>query len=60
MPIRSLATLRVVQGPQVITRYNNYRAVPVQGSPKAGVSWGAALSAMAAVSDKALPPWLQL
>ncbi len=56
VPIRSLATLRVVQGPQVITRYNNYRAVPVQGSPKAGVSSGAALAAMAAVSDRALPP----
>ena len=56
VPIRSLASLRVVQGPQVITRYNNYRAVPVQGSPKAGVSSGAALAAMAAVSDKTLPP----
>ncbi len=55
VPIRSLASLRVVQGPQVITRYNNYRAVPVQGSPKAGVSSGAALTAMAAVSDKTLP-----
>ncbi len=56
VPIRSLASLRVVQGPQVITRYNNYRAVPVQGSPKAGVSSGAALAAMAAVSDRTLPP----
>ena len=56
VPIRSLASLRVVQGPQVITRYNNYRAVPVQGSPKPGVSSGAALAAMAAVSDKTLPP----
>ncbi len=56
VPIRSLASLRVVQGPQVITRYNNYRAVPIQGSPKGGVSSGAALAAMAAVSDKALPP----
>ena len=56
VPMRSLASLRVVQGPQVITRYNNYRAVPVQGSPKAGVSSGAALAAMASVSDKTLPP----
>ena len=55
VPLRSLANLRVVQGPQVITRYNNYRAIPIQGSPKAGVSSGAALTAMAAVSDKALP-----
>ncbi len=55
VPLRSLANLRVVQGPQVITRYNNYRAIPIQGSPKPGVSSGAALTAMAAVSDKALP-----
>ena len=55
VPLRSLANLRVVQGPQVITRYNNYRAIPIQGSPKAGVSSGSALAAMAAVSDKTLP-----
>ena len=55
VPLRSLANLRVVLGPQVITRYNNYRAIPIQGSPKAGVSSGTALSAMAAVSDKTLP-----
>ena len=55
VPLRSLASLRVVQGPQVITRYNNYRAIPIQGSPKAGISSGAALSAMAEVSDRTLP-----
>ncbi|RYC31968.1 multidrug efflux RND transporter permease subunit [Lichenibacterium minor] len=55
VPLRSLASIRVVQGPQVITRYNNYRAIPIQGSPKAGISSGAALSAMADVSDKTLP-----
>ncbi len=55
VPLRSLASLRVVQGPQVITRYNNYRAIPIQGSPKAGVSSGAALTAMADVSDRTLP-----
>ena len=55
VPMRSLASLRVVQGPQVITRYNNYRAIPIQGSPAPGVSSGAALAAMADVSDKTLP-----
>jgi len=55
VPLRSLASLRVVQGPQVITRYNNYRAIPVQGSPRPGVSSGSALTAMATVSDKTLP-----
>ncbi len=55
VPLRSIATSRVVQGPQVITRYNNYRAIPIQGSPAPGVSSGAALAAMADVSAKTLP-----
>ena len=55
VPLRSLASLRVVQGPQVITRYNNYRAIPIQGSPAPGISSGAGLAAMAATSDKTLP-----
>ena len=32
-PLRSIANARVVVGPQVITRYNNYRAIPIQGGP---------------------------
>ena len=55
VPLRSLASLRVIQGPQVITRYNNYRAIPIQGSPGPGVSSGSALTAMAALSAKTLP-----
>ena len=56
VPIRSIASLRVEQGPQVITRYNNYRAVTVNGGPAPGVSSGTALAAMAQISDKTLPP----
>ena len=55
VPLRSLASLRVVQGPQVITRYNNYRAIPIQGSPAPGVYAGTALTAMAALSANTLP-----
>jgi len=54
--LRSIADARVVLGPQVITRYNNYRAIPIQGSPSPGTSSGAALAAMAEVSAKTLPP----
>jgi hydrophobe/amphiphile efflux-1 (HAE1) family protein len=53
--LRSIADARVVLGPQVITRYNNYRAIPIQGSPSPGTSSGAALTAMAEVSAKTLP-----
>jgi multidrug efflux pump subunit AcrB len=55
VPLRSIANARVVVGPQVITRYNNYRAIPVQGGPSLGTSSGTALAAMAEVSGKTLP-----
>jgi hydrophobe/amphiphile efflux-1 (HAE1) family protein len=55
VPLRSIADARVILGPQVITRYNNYRAIPIQGGPSPGTSSGTALSAMAQVSGKTLP-----
>ena len=55
VPLRSIANARVVVGPQVITRYNNYRAIPIQGGPSPGTSSGTALAAMADVSGKTLP-----
>jgi hydrophobe/amphiphile efflux-1 (HAE1) family protein len=55
VPLRSIASLRTVTGPQVITRYNNYRSVTVNGGPAPGVSSGAALAAMAEVSKSTLP-----
>ena len=55
VPLRSIASANVVVGPQVITRYNNYRAIPIQGSPSPGTSSGTALAAMADVSKQTLP-----
>ena len=55
VPLRSIANARVVVGPQVITRYNNYRAIPIQGAPSLGTSSGTALAAMAQVSATTLP-----
>jgi hydrophobe/amphiphile efflux-1 (HAE1) family protein len=55
VPMRSIANARVIVGPQVITRYNNYRAIPIQGGPSPGTSSGTALAAMAQVSGKTLP-----
>jgi hydrophobe/amphiphile efflux-1 (HAE1) family protein len=55
VPMRSIAELRYVVGPQVITRYNNYRSITINGSPAPGGSSGAALAAMQQVSDNALP-----
>ena len=56
VPMRSIAELRFVLGPQVITRYNNYRSITINGAPAPGRSSGDALAAMKEVSDKTLPP----
>ena len=40
VPMRSIADLRIVTGPQVITRYNNYRSITINGSPAPGASSG--------------------
>jgi hydrophobe/amphiphile efflux-1 (HAE1) family protein len=56
VPFRSIANVHVQLGPQVISRYNNYRAVTVNGGPKPGVSSGDALIAMDQLSRQTLPP----
>ncbi|HEY6434732.1 MAG TPA: efflux RND transporter permease subunit, partial [Acetobacteraceae bacterium] len=56
VPLRAIASLRIVTGPQVITRYNNYRSITIDGGPAPGVSSGTALAAMAQVSAQTLPP----
>jgi HAE1 family hydrophobic/amphiphilic exporter-1 len=55
VPMRALADARLVLGPQAVSRYNNYRAVIVNGAPAPGVSSGAALAAMEELSKTALP-----
>jgi hydrophobe/amphiphile efflux-1 (HAE1) family protein len=54
VPIRSVASLKIVTGPQVIGRYNNYRSVTINGSPALGVSSGTAIAAMTAISSGTL------
>ena len=55
VPLRAFADIRIVLGPQTISRYNNYRTMTVLGSPKPGMSSGDALLAMEQVSAAALP-----
>jgi multidrug efflux pump len=55
IPLRSLLEARVVVGPPALIRYNNLRAVTVQGSPAPGVSSGQALQAMEEVAARTLP-----
>ncbi len=55
IPLRSLVEPRVIVGPPSLIRYNNRRAVTVQGTPALGVSSGQALAAMEAVAARTLP-----
>jgi hydrophobe/amphiphile efflux-1 (HAE1) family protein len=55
IPLRSLVEIRLVVGPPSLIRYNNLRAVTIQGSPAEGVSSGTALNAMEAVAARTLP-----
>ena len=55
IPLRSVASTSFVVGPRVISRFNNYRAVTVNGGARAGVSSGDALQAMADISARTLP-----
>jgi len=55
VPLRSLATMNIVLGPQVISRYNNVRSITIDGSPAPGISSGQALAAMGQLSAKTLP-----
>lgn len=56
VPLRSIASLNPQLGPQVISRYNNYRSITINGSPRPGLSSGVALQAMDEISAKTLPP----
>jgi HAE1 family hydrophobic/amphiphilic exporter-1 len=56
VPIRALAEVKFVQGPQTVVRYNGYRGAIVNGAPKPGYSSGQALDAMERMSTATLPP----
>lgn len=55
VPLRSVADIRIVLGPQTINRFNNVQSVRIGGSARPGISSGDALLAMEQLSDTALP-----
>jgi multidrug efflux pump subunit AcrB len=55
IPLRSLVETKVVTGPAAQIRYNNLKAVTVQGGPAPGISTGQALQAMEEVAARTLP-----
>jgi hydrophobe/amphiphile efflux-1 (HAE1) family protein len=56
VPLRAIADVRTLLGPQAIVRYNNYRSVTLNGGPSPGHSSGDALVAMEQLSGSTLPP----
>jgi hydrophobe/amphiphile efflux-1 (HAE1) family protein len=53
--LRAFAEPNMIVGPQVISRYNNYRSVTINGNPAPGRSSGEALAAMEKLSATSLP-----
>ena len=56
VPLSSLVSIREVQGPELITRYNLYPAAAIFGSAAPGFSSGEALATMERLAARTLPP----
>jgi multidrug efflux pump len=55
VPLSALVSTSYVVGPDLVTRFNNYPAIAINGAPAAGVSSGAALAAIRDVTEEVLP-----
>jgi HAE1 family hydrophobic/amphiphilic exporter-1 len=55
VPIRAVAEVKLVQGPQTVVRYNGFRGAVVNGAAKPGFSSGQSLAAMERISATTLP-----
>jgi hydrophobe/amphiphile efflux-1 (HAE1) family protein len=56
VPLSTLASVDPSTGPDVIYRYNRFRAIQLLGGPAPGFSSGQASDAMEQISKEALPP----
>ncbi len=55
VPLSSLVTTKVIEAPAVISHYNIYRSIEINGSPKPGYSSGEAIKALEEVAAQVLP-----
>ncbi len=55
VPLSSLVTSRLIEAPSLITHFNIFRSIEINGSPKPGYSSGEALNALREVAAKSLP-----
>ncbi|MEO6489538.1 MAG: multidrug efflux RND transporter permease subunit [Ferruginibacter sp.] len=55
IPLGSLVSTRITESPSLISHYNIYRSIEINGSPKPGFSSGQAIDALKEVAAKTLP-----
>ncbi|WP_029057106.1 efflux RND transporter permease subunit [Stappia stellulata] len=55
VPLRTLATVENTLGPQILNRYNMFRAASLNAEPKAGTSTGVVMAQLEAAAQEALP-----
>ena len=55
VPLGTVVSVKPSTGPDVVYRYNRFRAIQILGGPAAGVSSGRAVDVMEQVSSQALP-----
>ena len=55
VPLSALVRTRYVTGPDLVTRFNNYPAIAINGAPAPGVSSGASLAAIREIAESATP-----
>jgi multidrug efflux pump subunit AcrB len=55
VPMGTLASIKPSSGPEVVFRYNRFRAIQILGSPAPGVSSGQAINTMEKVAADTLP-----
>ncbi|MFO0961191.1 MAG: efflux RND transporter permease subunit, partial [Isosphaeraceae bacterium] len=60
VPIGALASVRQVNGPMILTRYNMYTAAPLSGSAAMGVSSGDAIRIMDDLAAQVLPESMRI
>ncbi len=55
VPLSALTTSKVVENPSLVSHYNIYRSIEINGSPKPGYSSGQAIDALKEVAAQTLP-----
>ncbi|GIL41698.1 efflux RND transporter permease subunit [Roseiterribacter gracilis] len=56
VPLSAVAETRPIVGPDIVTHYNLYRSILINGGPAPGYSSGDAIKAMQEVAAQVLPP----